>query len=266
MPTTILFIHGMFLNPRSWGPWMKFFGSRGFRCLAPAWPFHEGEPADLREHVPEGLGTLHLEAVIDHFSRIAGTEAEKPIVIGHSVGGLVAQHLVARGLATAAVCISSVAPNAMLSLDWGFFRNSVAIMNPLMGDKPFLMTAEAFHQNFCNTLAAEEAREAYDAYVVHESRNVLRDSMGRIGYLDVHQPHVPLLFIAGEEDNIIPDQLNRKNAEAYTDPGSISDFQDFASRDHFICNEAGWQAPASFIEGWIEANVAGHAPIGFALR
>lgn len=266
MSSTILFIHGMFLTPKSWERWVKFFSSRGFRCLAPAWPFHEGEPAELRERVAAGLGELRLAMVFDHFAHLLRDEGAKPILIGHSMGGLVVQHLISRGLGAAGVCISSVAPNAMLSLDWGFFRNSAAIMNPLMGDKPFVMTVEGFHHNFCNTLTAQEAQEAYDAYVVPESRNVLRDSMGRVAHLDLDRPHVPLLFLAGEQDNIIPDELNRKNAEAYTHRESISDFQDFASRGHFICNEPGWQAPASFIEGWLEANVAGHDPIGFALR
>lgn len=266
MSSTIVFIHGMFLTPKSWERWIAFFETRGYRCLAPAWPLHEGEAAILREQVPPGLGELGLDTVIDHFAQIAAGEADKPILIGHSMGGLIVQQLVARGLGTAGVCISSLAPNMMLSLDWGFFRNSVAIMNPLMGHKPFIMSVEMFHHNFCNTLTGDEARAAFDDFVVHESRKVLRDGMGHAGHLELNRPHAPLLFIAGERDVMIPDQLNRKNAEAYTDSGSISDFQDFAGRDHFICNEPGWQGPASFIEGWLEANVAGRAPIGFTLR
>ena len=266
MHATLLFIHGMFLNPKSWDRWVKFFEHRGYRCLAPAWPLHEGEPAELRAHVPPGLGELGLDAVIDRFAGIAAAQPEKPILIGHSLGGLIVQVLIQQGLGAAGVCISSVAPNKMLSLDWSFFRNSATILNPLMGDKPYLMTPEVFHQNFCNTLPADEAKEAYETYVTHESRNVLRDSMGRLGHVDLERPHPPLLFLAGERDHMIPDQLDRKNADAYTHRESIADFQDFSGRDHFICNEPGWQAPASFVEGWLAANVAGEAPIGFALR
>ena len=52
----IVFIHGMFLNPRSWQPWVRFFEERGHRCHAPAWPLHDGEPEALRENPPPGLG------------------------------------------------------------------------------------------------------------------------------------------------------------------------------------------------------------------
>ena len=45
MASSVVFIHGTFLNPRSWEGWERFFGERGYRCLSPAWPLHEGEPA-----------------------------------------------------------------------------------------------------------------------------------------------------------------------------------------------------------------------------
>src|SRR2546430_2667208 len=115
---TILFIHGMFLNPKSWEHWTAYFEQWDYHCISPAWPFHEGEPSALRRHIPAGLGALSLTTVVDEFARIAASQPEPPIVIGHSMGGLVAQILETRGLAEAAVCISSVAPNAMLTLDW----------------------------------------------------------------------------------------------------------------------------------------------------
>jgi pimeloyl-ACP methyl ester carboxylesterase len=266
MQPPLLFIHGMFLNPKSWDKWLGFFQHRGYTCEAPAWPLHEGNPAELRERVPPGLGELGLEAVVDHYAGIASAAPQAPVLIGHSMGGLIAQLLLSRGIGRAGVCLSSVAPNRMLSLDWSSFKNSAAILNPLMGDQPYRMTPAEFHENFCNTLTLEEAQTAYHEYVVHESRNVMRDSMGRLGHIDLDRPHPPLLFVAGDRDQIIPDKLNRRNAEAYTHSESISDFQDFAGRSHFIHQEPGWQAVASFLEGWLAANIAGEAPIGFTLR
>jgi pimeloyl-ACP methyl ester carboxylesterase len=154
----------------------------------------------------------------------------------------------------------------MLSLDWGFFKTSASVLNPLAGDHPYLMSPQGFYHNFANTVTEAEAFEAYTTYAVPESRNVLRDSMGKAGHVDLARPHPPLLFLGGDRDHIIPDKLNRRNAEAYTDGDSISDFQDFAGRGHFICNEPGWQSVASLVEGWLAANVLGDAPIGFRLR
>ena len=97
---------------------------------------------------------------------------EKPIVIGHSVGGLIVQILSERNLISAGVCISSVAPNAMLSFDWGFFKNSAMITNPLKGDQLFPMDEKSFHDSFCNTMTMEESNAAYEKYALHDSRNV----------------------------------------------------------------------------------------------
>jgi alpha-beta hydrolase superfamily lysophospholipase len=81
---------------------------------------------------------------------------------------------------------------------------------------------------------------------------VLRDCMGETGQLDVEIPHVPLLLIAGEKDEIIPNTLTKKNFEAYTDPESVTDFREFPGRSHYICGERGWEEVAEFIYNWLE--------------
>ncbi len=249
---TIVFVHGMFLNPKSWTRWISYFEERGYRCLALAWPLHEGEPSDLRANVPSGLGELSLNTIVDHISAIVSALPERPIVIGHSVGGLITQILASRGLIEAGVPISSVAPNAMLSFDWSFFKNSALITNPLKGDAPFPMTAEGFHENFANTISEEASNRAYEEYATHDSRNVLRDCMGKAGHIDLDQPHVPLLFISGEEDKIIPAKLDRKNAESYTDENSIAEYEEFPHRGHFICTQNGWEEVAERVAVWLD--------------
>ena len=52
MTRTIVFIHGMFQNPKSWSAWKKYFEDRGYTCHTPAYPYHDGEPAELRKNVP----------------------------------------------------------------------------------------------------------------------------------------------------------------------------------------------------------------------
>jgi pimeloyl-ACP methyl ester carboxylesterase len=249
---TIVFVHGMFLNPKSWSSWVSYFEERGYRCIAPAWPLHEGEPSALRARPPAGLGTLSLDTIVEHIASIVSELPERPIVIGHSVGGLIVQLLAARGLIEAGVPISSVAPNKMLAFDWGFFKNSASITNPLKGDEYFPMSAESFHASFANTMSEAASNLAYEQYATHDSRNVLRDCMGPSGEIDLKQPHAPLLFIAGEEDQIIPAKLNRKNAEAYTDEASETDFVVFPHRGHFICTQNGWQEVADRVAEWID--------------
>ena len=145
----------------------------------------------------------------------------------------------------------------MLSLDWGFFRNSAAITNPLKGDEPFPMDADGFHKNFANTMPREASDEAFRQFGLSESRNVLRDCMGDTGKIDVERPHIPLLFIGAEEDQIIPAPLCERNAKAYTDPGSRADFMQFSNRGHFICGEPRWEEVATYVAEWLDGVTRG---------
>jgi pimeloyl-ACP methyl ester carboxylesterase len=251
MSNTIIFVHGMFQNPKSWESWQRFFEERGYTTQAPAWAFHDGEPAALRQKIPEGLGKLRLGSIIEQHAKLVNALGEKPIVIGHSVGGLIAQVLASRDLVRASVCIDSVAPNRMLAFDWGFLKNSAAIANPVAGDDPYLMTPEGFHANFANTMSAEESNAAYERFATHDSRNVLRDCMGDAGKIDLERAHPPLLFIAGEKDQIIPPELNEKNAKAYSDKSGVVGYSEFANRGHFICGQPRWEEVAAFVTQWL---------------
>jgi pimeloyl-ACP methyl ester carboxylesterase len=253
--TDIIFVHGMFQNPRSWQKWTRHFADRGFNCVAPAWPLHDGEPRYLRNDPPPLLGDLHLSDVVESVERET-RKLDRPVMIGHSVGGLITQLLLQKGLIACGVAIDSVAPNAMIDLDWGFIKNSATIANPFKGNEPILMDAKTFHSAFANTLSEEEAAREFEATATHDSRNVLRDCMGPDGRIDLDAPHGPLLLIGGEEDEIIPAHLTEKNFKAYSDRSSVTEFQSFAGRSHYICNEPGWQEIADHALAFIERNMA----------
>lgn len=255
MKAPIIFIHGMFLNGKCWDPWIRFFEDRGYSCQAPSWPYHDGEPRDLRDGPPAPLGGLTMEEVIRHYSGIIARMPEKPILIGHSLGGLVAQELMSRHRAAAAVAICSVAPNCMASCDWGFLRTVASITNPFAGNSLSRMTQAKFHAAFANTLTREESDRLFERFAVHESRNVLRDAFGDDGQLDVELPHVPLLIIAAEEDEIVPDSLGRRNAKAYEDTASVTGFLEFPKRGHLICDQPGWEEVAAAIADWLHVYV-----------
>ena len=77
-----------------------YFSLKGYNCIAPAWPLHDGEPAELRANPPEGLGDLQLQDILTEIKSVIA-QSENPIVIGHSVGGLIVQLLINQGLASA---------------------------------------------------------------------------------------------------------------------------------------------------------------------
>jgi pimeloyl-ACP methyl ester carboxylesterase len=248
---TIVFIHGMFQNNKSWAKWINYFEQLGYTCIAPAWPLHEGEPKALRESPPAGLGDLRLDEVIMKMTDIVSGLDERPIVIGHSVGGLITQILANRNLVSMGIPIASVAPNRMLSLNWDFFKNSVEITNPFKGDEPMYTDLKSFHASFCNTLDADAAAAAFEETATHDSRNILRDCMLSAGEVDLELPHAPLLFIGGEEDKIVPCQLVEKNSKAYKDKASITAYKQFRNRSHYICGEPKWDEVADYVAEWV---------------
>ncbi|WP_432712033.1 alpha/beta hydrolase [Pedobacter sp.] len=247
----MIFIHGMFQNAKSWENWIAYFEDRDYHCIAPSWPLHEGDPGYLKENPPEGLGELGLEDVLDKIETLVN-DYEQPIVIGHAVGGLIAQLLLHKGLAKIAVAINSVAPNGMLDFDFNFMKYVSQIINPLKGNEPVFLEARTFHQAFANTLTEEDATEAYLKYATHDSRNVLRDCMGKAGRIETHYGHGPLLLIASEKDHIIPAALVEKNFKAYKDKESIVAMKEFSNRSHYICGEPDWEEVADYIYYWLE--------------
>ncbi len=106
----IVFVTGAFVTNACWDEWSAYFEINGYKTIAPAWPFKDGSAAELRHRQPEdsGLAALTLPELIDYYAGIVSSMAEKPIVIGHSLGGLITQVLVNRDLADAGVAIHSV--------------------------------------------------------------------------------------------------------------------------------------------------------------
>jgi pimeloyl-ACP methyl ester carboxylesterase len=248
---TIVFIHGLFMNPNSWKEWIKFYEAKGYKCHAPAYPYHEGNPADLRNNLNPDLGKLTFEQVTDSLSSFVDKLPEKPILIGHSMGGLIVQKLIETNKGVAGVCIDTAPPKGVFSFKWSFLKANLPTINPLKGNSVCLPSVKWFHYAFCNTMTLEQAQIEYNKFVVPESRNIPRSSTGKTGKINFKNPHQPLLFIAGEKDTIIPASLNKKNFNAYKDKNSKRDFKEFTGRTHYICGQEGWQEVADYVLNWL---------------
>lgn len=248
---TIVFIHGLFMNPSSWENWIKFYENKGYTCYAPAYPFHDGRPMELRKNIQPELGQVTFQQVIDHLTSFIDSLPEKPILIGHSMGGLAVQKLIEQDKAVAGICIDPAPPKGIFSFKWSFLKANLPTINPLKGNSVCMPSVEWFQYAFCNTMTMEETKIEFDKFVVPESRNIPRSSTQHAGKIDFRKPHNPLLIIAGEKDNIIPASLNRKNFDAYKDKNSKRDFKEFPGRTHYICGQQNWEEVALFVNEWI---------------
>jgi pimeloyl-ACP methyl ester carboxylesterase len=242
--TPLVFIHGMYLNGRSWEPWAARATAAGFASTAPSWPFHDGEPAELRSNISPGLGRLRLRNVVEYYKAIIDAIGSKPCIIGHSIGGLVVQKLVNDGYAAAGVAVSPAPPRGIVSLSPHFLPANFPHVNPFAGNRPVVMTPKRFHYTFGNRIDRAESDALFEQYVVPESRNVPRGTFTKAAAIDFRREHVPLLFLTGDDDHLTPLDAVRRNARAYRRSPRPVELEVFPGMCHAICLQTGWEAVA----------------------
>jgi pimeloyl-ACP methyl ester carboxylesterase len=251
----LVFIHGLFMNAKVWQLWMRYFELRGYTCYAPSYPFHLGEPLSLRANPDPTLRHLTFTTVVDHYKDFIDNLDCTPILIGHSMGGLVVQKLIELNYGMAGICLQSAPPAGLFSFKLSFVRCHFPTVNPLKGNSICVPDVDWVRYAICHLLTEEAAKTLYAKFIVPESRNVPRSSLGKAGRIDFTKPHKPLLFIAGDIDHAIPSELVVKNFNAYRSTTSIKAYQAFAGRTHNICLQENWSEVADYISAWIETDL-----------
>ncbi len=248
---TIVLIHGLFVNNTSWAAWKTYFENQGYTVYTPANPGHEGNPAALRANIHPQLTQTGFKDVVANIVKVIDTLPEKPIVIGHSLAGLVVQKLVEMGKAVAGVSIDGAPPKNVFAPP-ATIKAVLPVVNPFKGNSPYMGSREWYHKHFFNNYTRTESDRLYDQIAVPESRkiawNTLLDSFASI---DFKRPHSPLLFIGGGNDTIFSADFTKVIASRYQDKNSQVDYKRFEGRSHFIAGEKGWEEVANYVLGWI---------------
>ncbi|MGV3767478.1 MAG: alpha/beta hydrolase [Chitinophagaceae bacterium] len=257
LPTkNIVFVTGAFVSNSCWDDWRIYFESRGYHTIAPAWPFKNGTAAELRARQPNDtdLAALTLEQLIDHYIKVVRSFPEKPIVIGHSLGGLITQIINNRGYAAAAVAIHSVPPKGVFPYEFSFLRAGWRVLGLFTSmKKTYLMSFKKWQYAFVNGMPLAEQKRTYEQLTIPESKTVARGGLTNAAYVDFYKPHAPLLLTSGTEGTIIPAHLNRRNYNKYKkDNGSILDYKEFPNRNHFVLGQPSWKEDADYILDWLK--------------
>src|SRR5438552_14047533 len=171
--TPVVFVHGLWLLPSSWDRWVALFEEAGYVALTPGWPDDPETVAEAREH-PEVFAGKGIGEIADYEERIIRKLDRKPVVIGHSFGGLLTMILAGRGLAAVSVAISPAPFRGVLPLPISALRTaSVALRNPANWNRAVPLTFEQFRYGFANAVDEDEARELYMGYSVPGSAEPL---------------------------------------------------------------------------------------------
>lgn len=254
---TIVFVTGAFVSHHGWAQWQKYFEQQGFKTFAPSWPGKEGSVDELRANHPNisRLADLTISELIDHYAAFIGKLPEKPILIGHSFGGLISQILLNRGLADAAIVLHSVPPLGVIPYEFSFLKSTWGALGLFTSlKKTYLMPFETWQYAFTNGMSLEDQKKSYEENTIPESKRVARGGLTLAARVDFKKEHKPLLMIAGTTDNIIPASLNKRNFKRYaTNNDSITDFKEFAN-NHFVVGLPNWNETAASVSEWINAH------------
>lgn len=251
---TIVFITGLFVSSSYWDEWVAYFESKNFTCLVPPHP-HKNAPAEvLRSRQPnEKVASNTLKRLTNHYADIIEKLEESPVLIGHSIGGLVVQLLLQRDLGKAGIAIHPVPPRGVFPFHFSLLK---AVWGPLgfftPGRQSFLMNFEQWQYTLTNGMPLQEQRKAYYQYVIPESKQVSRDILTSAASIDFSQPHAPLLIMGGGMDRITPARLVRASYRRYKKNTSRTDYIEFQDRNHFVIGQPQWQENAAYILDWLQ--------------
>ena len=167
--TPAVFIHGLWLLPSSWDRWAALFEQAGYAPLTPGWPDDPATVAEANAN-PEVFAGKSVGDVADHFCAVIDRLTHKPVVIGHSFGGLITQIIAGRGLAAVSVAIDPAPFRGVLPLPISALKSARPVLgNPANRHRAVPLTYDQFRYGFANAVSEDEAKELYETYAVPAS-------------------------------------------------------------------------------------------------
>jgi pimeloyl-ACP methyl ester carboxylesterase len=250
--TPVVFVHGLWLLPSSWDRWATLFEEVGFTALTPGWPDDPETVAEANAH-PELLAHKSVGQVADHFDAIVRGLQLKPAIIGHSFGGLLAQILAGRGLASATVAIDPAPFRGVLPLPLSSLKSAWPVLgNPANRNRAIPLTYEQFRYGFANAVSEEEAKALYERFAVPASGVPLfQAATANLNpwtevKVDSGNPaRGPLLIISGEKDHTVPWAIANASFKQQQDNEGVTEIIEMPNRGHALTIDSGWREVAN---------------------
>ena len=249
--TPVVFIHGLWLLPGSWASWADFFEQAGYAPLMPDWP-DDPETVEQARANPDVLAGKTLKQVADHTTGIITALDNKPAVIGHSTGGLLAQMLAGRGLSAVTVAIDPGVFRGVLPLPASVLRGvGPFLVNPRTRGRAITLTFGQFTYGWANALEEKEARELYDTFHVAGS-GIALVQMGNANLNPRTEAKVnttnpdrgPLLIIDGEKDHTVPWAIANAAYKRQRRNTAVTEIVKIPNRGHSLTIDHGWREVA----------------------
>lgn len=254
----VVFVHGLWLLPSSWDRWATVFEQAGYAALAPGWPDDPRTVVEANAH-PEVFANKTVGQVADHFEAIIRQLDRKPIVVGHSFGGLLVQILAGRGLATATVAIDPAPFRGVLPLPISALRSAWPVLaHPANRGKAVALTFEQFRYAFANAVSEEEAHALYQTFAVPApGAPIFQAATANLNpwtelRVDTDNPdRGPMLIISGEKDHTVPWAIANASYKRQRRNGGLTEIVEIPNRGHTLTVDSGWREVADTSLGFI---------------
>jgi pimeloyl-ACP methyl ester carboxylesterase len=254
----IVLIHGLWMTPLSFELWAHHYSERGYSVYAPSWPGMERDIRALRR-APETCAELGIGHIVGHYERFVLGLDEPPILIGHGLGGLVVQALLAHGLGTCGVAVASAPIKGIWTLPFTkMWMVTPQLLDPRAHRDWITLSPEQFHHGFMGNATPLEALSMYQRQVVPGPRRVLRQlqfanlNPFADSAINVRRNNrAPLLMIAGSQDQVAPPAMVKANVRAYRNSLATTEYREFRGRTHCLIAQRGWQEVADYAIDWV---------------
>jgi pimeloyl-ACP methyl ester carboxylesterase len=208
----------------------------------------------------EAVANHGVDEITDHYAKVISVLPAKPIVIGHSFGGVIVEKLLGEGHASAAVAIDAAPIKGVLPLPISTLRAAFpALHNPGNLDAAVSLTPEQFEYAFGNTLTAEESAELYERWTIPSPARPFQAATANFNphsetKVDVdNEERGPLLLTMGGRDRTVPESITKSTFKQYRKSSAVTEIKEFEDRGHSLTIDHGWREVADSVLEWIRS-------------
>ena len=257
-PVPVVFIHGLWIHSAAWQPWVELYRAAGYAAMAPGWPGDAASADDTRKN-PAAVADKGIDDITSSYLDVISTLPARPVVIGHSFGGLVAQKLLSGGAAAAAIAIDPGQIKGVRPLPVAQIRSGLPVLSkPGNKKRAVMLTKKQFRYGFGNALSETESRELFDRYAIPgpgkplfeaSAANFKKSSPAAVDTRK--QDRGPLLITGGGQDHTVPEVVARAAYSLYSGSAAVTSYHAFPDRGHSLVFDHGWREVADYTLSWL---------------